>query len=135
MAEYKTEQRRILIDFMTKYPELSLSADQWLEKMALVFKTDEMPSRSTVYRTMLKLEREGKVLRCVEGNSHTCKYQIASCHGHTHLHLKCIGCGTLIHMSKENSQLLSETVLKDNGFNVDEKQTVIYGRCTKCAEA
>ncbi|MBR5515081.1 MAG: transcriptional repressor [Clostridia bacterium] len=133
MGEYKTEQRKQLIEFMTKYSELSLSVDGWVEKMKKELHESFIPSRSTVYRTMLKLEKQGRVIRCVEGASHTCNYQIAVCHEHHHhLHLKCVGCGALIHMSHEASELLNNTILKDNNFNVDKNQTVIYGLCAEC---
>ncbi|MBE6686812.1 MAG: hypothetical protein E7591_06215 [Ruminococcaceae bacterium] len=132
MAEYITEQRRQLIEFMQRYSGLSLSVDKWREKMLEELSLEKVPSRSTFYRTMLKLKREGAVIRFADQASHTSRYQIANCKEHFHLHLKCIECGSLIHMSHEASRELHNVILKDNNFNVDKNQTVIYGICSEC---
>lgn len=123
MAEYKTEQRRQLTEFMTKYSDLALSIDEWLEKLK---EEGYTLGRTTVYRTLLKLEKEGTVISTKE-QRHT-HYQISTC-CHDHLHLKCIGCGKLIHLNHDTSHALKSSILGDIGFSVDD---VIYGKCEKC---
>ena len=62
-------------------------------------------------------------------------YQIiAGEHCHSHLHLKCIDCGKIIHMASTDSDILLSTIKKSNNFSVNEKETVIFGRCDVCDE-
>lgn len=127
MAEYKTEQRKQLLDFMQKNSGLALSVDEWTIRMQQ--HQSDAPGRSTVYRTLLMLEKQGLVIRTKE-RRHS-RYQIAGC-SHDHLHLKCLGCGKLVHLSHSASHALEQIISKDEEFSVDGKQTVIYGTCSDC---
>ncbi len=130
MAEYNTEQRKQLIDFLEKHKDLSLSIDGWIDMMQKE-SSGRVPGRTTVYRTMERLEREGLVIRTREGR-HS-QFQLAQCFGeHGHLHLKCVGCGKLFHMSHEASHVLEKSIFSDSRFNIDQSQTVIYGKCAEC---
>ncbi len=121
MAEYNTAQRKRLAEFMEKYSELALSLDGWTSKLK---EEGFTVGRTTVYRTLHKLEREGRVISTRE-HRHT-RYQIAACQGE-HLHLKCTGCGRLYHLSHEHSHALKSSL--PEGFSVNN---VIYGVCADC---
>lgn len=121
MAEYKTEQRRLLSEFMEKHNELALSADGWSKKLK---EEGYNLGRTTVYRTLLKMEKEGRAISSKE-HRHT-RYQISACTG-DHLHLKCTGCGKLYHLSHEHSHALKNSL--PEGFSINN---VIYGICAEC---
>ncbi len=134
MAEYRTMQKKALVDFMTSHCETAFSAEELSEKLKREpIKT--VPGKSTVYRLLQRLVEEGTVKRMVSGNSRKFVYQIVSGeHCDSHLHLKCTGCGKLLHMDdSESSQLLLQ-VLRKNKFSIDERQTVLLGRCEGCVK-
>ena len=121
MAEYKTEQRKQLIEFMQQHSEWALSLDEWSEKLKAEGYTI---GRSTVYRTLIKMEKEGSVISTKEKRH--IHYQISAC-CEDHLHLKCTGCGKLFHLSHEHSHALKQSL--PTGFSVDN---IIYGTCKEC---
>ena len=132
MAEYKTEQKKILYDFLRENCESAYSIE---EIVSLLEKKGTALPKSTVYRLMTRLVEDSKVKRMSRGNSRTFTYQIiAGEHCHSHLHLKCIDCGKIIHMASTDSDILLSTIKKSNNFSVNEKETVIFGRCDVCDE-
>lgn len=132
MASYKTLQKRILIDFMIKNSETAFSAEVLSERIKAE-SFEAAPGKSTVYRLLQKLVEEGLVKRMVSGNSRKFVYQIvAGEHCDLHLHLKCTSCGKLFHMEDDESHKLLKRVLEKNNFAIDEKQTVLIGKCIGC---
>ena len=121
MAEYKTEQRRVILEFIKEHNELALSADGWKKMLG---EAGCLIGRTTLYRTLVKLEREGEVISTKE-HRHT-KYQYVDCR-HEHLHLKCTGCGKLFHLSHEHSHAIRSSLPKEFSVN-----NVIYGICAEC---
>lgn len=53
-------------------------------------------------------------------------------HCDAHLHLKCVGCGRLIHLDTGVSDTLQADLLRAAGFTVDGRSTTIYGTCAAC---
>ena len=49
-----------------------------------------------------------------------------------HLHLKCVGCGKLLHMSDTASDAVLNDVLLSNHFAIDKEKTVLFGMCSQC---
>ncbi len=132
MAEYKTEQKKILLDFLQKNSEKSFTIEEIAESME---KTEgHPPAKSTVYRLMTKLVGEGKVskfagsdgrfvYRC--NTSEECKH---------HLHLQCTECGKLFHLDGGTSHRLLHEVKSAGGFSVSESETVLMGKCLLCTD-
>lgn len=132
MAFYQTVQKKALIDFMSNHSETAFSADELAENLKKEL-TNGAPGKSTVYRLLQKLVEVGSVKRMVKGNSRKFVYQIAAGeHCDSHLHLKCTNCGKLLHMDDDQSHNLLMQVLRKNNFSIDEKQTVLLGRCIGC---
>lgn len=131
MAIYQTEQRKTLIDFMKKHSDTSFTIEELVKKMQSDLHS--VPGKSTVYRLMQKLVKEGTVKRFVKGNSRQFVYQIAGCEqSDKHLHLKCVECGKLFHMSDQLSGHLLKQIFADSNFSIDEGQTVLFGKCAEC---
>ncbi len=134
MACYKTVQKRIVSDFFEKHCEKAFSVEELSHELGRRFGADA-PGKSTVYRIVQKMVEEGTLKRLVKGNSRSFVYQIAAGeHCAMHLHMKCIECGRLLHMDDEQSHGLLRKILEENGFCVNEQQTVLLGKCIDCEE-
>ena len=132
MASYQTMQRNVLVEFMKNNCEKAFSAEELSQNIKEAF-GDSAPGKSTIYRLLQKLTEEGLVKRMVKGNSRKFVYQIsAGEHCDSHLHLKCINCGKLLHMDDSESHKLLMQVFKKNSFSIDERQTVLLGKCGGC---
>jgi len=130
MANYQTRPLRLLTEYLNAHPEQSFTVDQ-LAKNLLETYGRQAPGKSTLYRLLPRLERDQTVKRFEKEGSHRSYYQLVSC-THNHLHLKCTGCGKLIHMREQISEQLLQDVLSDAGFVVDQHQTVLFGKCAGC---
>ncbi len=133
MAHYQTAQKKKLIDFMTKHSQKAFSVEELYAEMEKEYKGTELPGKSTVYRLIQQMTDEGCVKRTAKENSRKFAYQIAGGeHCAYHLHMKCTDCGRILHMDDDESLRLMAQVLEKNHFAVDEKQTVLVGRCGDC---
>lgn len=131
MSSYQTEQKKILLDFLSKNRDRSFTID---EITAGIEKSGASLARSTVYRLASKLEGEGVIRRFVKADSRSASYQLAACeHCEAHLHLKCVGCGKLVHMDESISDELIRKIRATSAFSVDEEESVLYGKCSMCS--
>ncbi|MGE4485568.1 MAG: Fur family transcriptional regulator [Oscillospiraceae bacterium] len=127
---YLTEQRRRLLDFLHENPERQYKIVEIFEALS---QRRDPPAKSTVYRLIKKLVEEGLVRRFVNGTSRQFLYQLVDGERCSyHLHLKCLGCGKLIHMDDEMSDLFQGKIRAINNFELDEKKTLLFGRCESC---
>ena len=130
MAEYNTEQKKLLLDFLEKNHDSAYTIEEI---------TNELKSRgatvgkSTVYRLMTRLVEEKRVKRQLSDSSRKAIYRITlDSHCHNHLHLQCIKCGRVLHLDEEVSDRLLDTVKQINDFSVSEEDTVLMGKCADC---
>ena len=130
MAEYNTEQKKLLLDFLEKNHDSAYTIEEI---------TNELKSRgatvgkSTVYRLMTRLVEEKRVKRQLSDGSRKAIYRITlDSHCHNHLHLQCIKCGRVLHLDEEVSDRLLDTVKQINNFSVSEEDTVLMGKCADC---
>lgn len=132
MREYNTEQKKILIAFMRQNHETAYAIEELAESLKAVY-GDAAPGKSTVYRLVPHLVKEGKLTRLPKGQGRGFVYQSLegdSCHGH--LHLKCIRCGKLLHLDDDLSEELLLKVRDLCGFSVNERDSVLLGSCLSC---
>ena len=128
MAVYKTRQKDSLLGYLSAHSERPLSIDEICEGLAAL---PERPGRSTVYRLVNRLVEDGDVLRFEQDKKFF--YQMpggAECHHH--LHLKCTGCGKLLHMTHDQSERIIEAIYGSDGFSVSETETTLFGTCEDC---
>lgn len=133
MSGYNTEQKKILIDFMTKYKDTPFTIEELISSLSSDTTISALPGRSTVYRLMNKMVEEGIVKRFVKGHSRHFYYQIVSpdtCHHH--IHMKCTSCGKLFHMDDSETEKILNEVLENSSFMVDREETTLYGLCKGC---
>ncbi|MCH5197492.1 MAG: transcriptional repressor [Oscillospiraceae bacterium] len=128
MAEYKTRQKEVLLEYLTQ----TRDTPQSIEEIALALKNrGEDLGKSTIYRLIKKLSDDGSVKYFSEGKRFL--YQLfggEECHHH--LHLKCTSCGKLMHMDHEQSEKIIENIYGENGFSVNESDTTLFGKCGEC---
>ena len=89
---------------------------------------------TTIYRYLDKLEREGDVMKYAEAQGDKATYQLVEKNHHcnTHLHLKCVDCGSIIHLDCQFMEEIAGHIAEDHGFKLQCKNSVIYGRCKNC---
>ena len=130
MAEYNTEQKKLLLDFLEKNHDSSYTIEEITNELKARGAT---VGKSTVYRLMTRLVEEKRVKRQLSDGSRKAIYRITlDSHCHNHLHLQCIKCGKVLHLDEEVSDKLLDTVKQINNFSVSEEDTVLMGKCADC---
>ncbi len=128
---YNTSKKQILVNFMTNNSDKSLSIDEWINLMNIELNGDNLPVRSTVFRLMQKLVDEKKVIRSAVGKE--IKYCISTCCERAeHLHLKCVSCNKITHLSDICSNDFIQELVKNYDFEINISETIIYGKCKQC---
>ena len=129
---YKTRQRT-LIEQAVSRSKGHFTVDSILEMLG---GAGESVGRTTVYRCLEKLEKDGKVRKFSPSGNESCCYQAVNDAKECgeHFHLKCIECGKLIHMECEHLDELCKHINTHHGFRVDALRTVLYGLCQDCAK-
>jgi len=123
---YKTEQRKELLEFMVKNTNKFVKADD-IEKY--LKNRNISVGLTTIYRFLNSLEKQGKVR--VEYREHTKFYQYISEECNNHYHLQCKKCGKLIHLHCEEIEELKEHIAKEHNFEIDSMATIM-GICATC---
>ena len=125
MSGYHTDQKERLLDY------LGQNATRQLRMEEIVSALDGRVGKSTVYRLMRSLVGEGSVRRFELGRTIYYQYLVgAACD--SHLHLKCIVCGRMQHLDCSVSTFLRRQILATDRFELDDKLTLLFGRCAKC---
>jgi len=127
---YTTGKRERIIEFLSENRDTSYTLEEICSAL-----TDGGKGKSTVYRLVSELVGEGRITRISDGRTRHFTYQYVgedSCH--SHLHLKCKGCGRLLHLDGEVSRSFESAVRRVGGFLIDEG-AFLFGTCEKCAEA
>ena len=128
MAYYQTVQKKRLTEFMTKNYERAFSVEELAAEMEREYSKGFAPGKSTIYRLIQKMTDEGE-------HSRKFTYQIAAGeHCAYHLHMKCTDCGRLLHMDDDESLKIMKEIFKTNKFKIDERQTVLVGKCRDCKD-
>lgn len=122
---YHTRQRERILSYLKEQRDRHLSAEEILEHCGI--------GKSTVYRCLEKLAAEGMVRKYhLAGGSGAC-WQYAVSEGCAeHFHLKCVGCGGLVHLQCGTMDGVSAHIEREHGFLVDHTKTVLYGLCPAC---
>lgn len=125
---YKTSQHEALLDFFRSGSKEQYSSEEIITALC----ADGSLGKSTLYRQLSRMTEEGELRRFHEGKRVLYQYahQHSGCEGH--FHLKCQGCGRLIHLSCNQVSGLAQHISSAHGFTLDLKQSVLYGLCEGC---
>ena len=129
-GEYSTRQKRELLRFLKEQSLKHFSVDEVVFEMQ---DRGEKIGRSTVYRYLELLAEQGSVRKYQSVQGIT-QYQhvedAASCDDH--FHMMCSRCGNLMHVDCALMRSMSEHLMKDHGFMLDPRETILVGVCEKC---
>jgi len=120
-----TPQRKIIIDAVHS-SQAHLTAEEIIAHVQA-----RMPQihKSTIYRTMELLEKNGSVFKSKLGDHFI--YHHAE-EGHHH-HLVCSKCGKTIECDENLFTPVEESLARKYGFQVNFKHLVISGLCEECS--
>lgn len=128
---YATASRRRILEFLKNNSNRTVTAadiDTYLRE------NDSEVNITTIYRYLDKLAQEGTVMKYVTEKGGKAAYQYVEL-GHRceeHLHLKCVKCGSIIHLECAFMDEISEHIRKDHGFALQCKNSILYGTCKNC---
>ena len=125
---YKTEQRKIIRDYLIENKEKFVNAEQIMQYMK---KRKQEVGLTTIYRYLKLLEDNNNVR--TEVIEHTKHYQYITLECSDHFHLKCKNCGKTIHLHCHEFENVSNHIKKEHKFSLDNNN-MIYGLCEKCNE-
>ncbi|MBQ6498480.1 MAG: transcriptional repressor [Ruminococcus sp.] len=127
MPKYLTKQRKILLEYLSRHTDESISAGEIAEALS------DQISVSAVYRNLADMEAEGRLRRVASGGSREAVYQYIDEHEcRSCLHLSCKKCGKTVHMKENIADKLIDSVAESDNFSIDRGETVIYGICSAC---
>ena len=129
---YNTSQKEKLMDFLINSREKHTN----VQEISAYLRSEGTPvGTATIYRQLDRLVEKGLVRKFViDGKTGACYQYIENekeCR--EHFHLKCLGCGKLIHLSCGQLMDINQHIAEHHGFIVDPSQTVFYGRCAVCS--
>ena len=131
-GEYNTRQKREMLRFLKERSMRHFSVDDVVFEMQ---DRGEKIGRSTVYRYLELLAEQGAV-RKYQSVQGVTQYQhvedAASCDDH--FHMMCSRCGNLMHVDCALMRSMSEHLMKDHGFMLDPRETILVGVCEKCRD-
>lgn len=125
---YSTEQRNILLSFLSKNPDKIFSVKQIESGLS-----GKGISKSAIYRNLAELESEEKIRRCSKSGSREMFYQFYDCQVcRSHIHLSCSKCGRIFHMEDDKAQKLILELEQTEGFEINKGESTLIGICKKC---
>ncbi|MBR5452676.1 MAG: transcriptional repressor [Clostridia bacterium] len=129
-SSYNTTARKALIEFFKANKDKQFTS----REVADHFVYSGAPGKSTVYRQLSDLCRDGIIRRySTNGEAPLYQYFSESCCS-DHFHMKCTECGKLFHLECDEMSILADHISNTHSFSIDMRSTVLLGRCGKCAE-
>ena len=123
---YRTEQRKMISDYLIENKEKFINAEDIMQYMK---RNNQIVGLTTIYRFLNLLEQKNLVR--TEIKNHTKYYQYISNECTNHFHLKCKNCGKTVHLECREFEDVNNHIKKEHRFNLDHN-TIIYGTCDKC---
>ncbi len=130
MSKYKTEQRKILVDFFENNNHRSVSAQEIFVELA-----EHGISKSAIYRNLSEMENEGFITKLREKNRNGSLYQYNDLHNCVGIiHLKCQVCESTFHLNRHISHMVLNLAKDENGFTINDTSAFLYGQCANCSQ-
>lgn len=123
-----TAQRRAILSVIETASK-HLDASQILRKARSL---DSSVDRSTVYRTLDLLKRQGLVdeldLMHLNGEGHYYERKL----GHDHIHMACLRCGKITEFVSPTFEALKKQLQRDCSFHIVVSRLEVGGYCAVC---
>ena len=126
-VEYKTQTRQQILDCMIENPDRIFKASELAQNLPSV-------SLSTIYRNLSRLEKAGVVQIVGAEENKELQYRYTGpgrCQAK--MHLVCKDCGKFFHLDGPALKMLQISVQRVSGFELDQQQSVLLGRCAGCS--
>ena len=125
---YRTKARTEMMRYLEENRLRTVSAEDILQDLQ---KSGLRISATTVYRNLEKLCQEHIVMKFVAEKGEKAVYQLehAEKQCKEHLHLKCLKCGTVIHMDCGFMEEVESHLKEGHGFTLQCEGSVLYGVC------
>ena len=125
-----TQQRRAILSVI-ETAKKHLNAAQILRKAQAI---DASVDRSTVYRTLRLLKRQGMIdeldLMHMEGEQHFYERKT----GKDHIHMACLRCGRITEFESEIFESLKAQLQSDCRFHIVVSRFEVGGYCANCRQ-
>jgi len=129
---YMTNHKKQILDFLIQNKDRHYTVEEIIEALS---ENAARPGKSTVYRQIAALTAEGVVRRFESAETDSFVYQYAAgVNCEHHFHLKCTGCGKLIHMECAALEQVRSHIQKEHGFRIGGS-SIIYGVCGRCEKS
>lgn len=130
-STYNTANRASLLRFLSEVPDRQFTVGALYTALC---EKGIVIGKSSLYRILEKLCAEGAVrkFRDAELDCSFFQYVGSDAECDHHLHLKCFGCGKLIHLECDMAGELVKHIRDEHGFAIDSKKSVLYGVCREC---
>lgn len=125
--EYKTQTRQQILDCMIENPDRIFRASELAQSLPAI-------SLSTIYRNLSRLEKAGIVQIVGAEENKELQYRYTGpgrCEAK--MHLVCKDCGKFFHLDGPALRMLQLSVQRISGFELDQQQSVLLGRCAGCS--
>ncbi|MEF9922598.1 MAG: transcriptional repressor [Anaerovoracaceae bacterium] len=129
--EYKTNNRTKILTYLKENQDRTVSV---MDIDCHLRDTDSQVNLTTIYRYLDKLTTDGNVMKYISerGDKATFQYVERDHKCDEHLHLKCTECGEIIHLDCHFMEEISHHINEDHGFDLQCKNSVLYGVCKNC---
>ena len=130
---YNTAARSRILGFLKENKDRTVNANDilnWLNDQG------NDVNITTIYRYLEKLTESGEVMKYIAENGTRAVFQYVGekQHCEEHLHLQCVRCGAILHLDCDFMDEISEHVMKEHGFRIQCRNSIIYGECSRCLE-
>ena len=128
---YVTASRKSILNFLQSCGDRMVTA---ADVAAHLKEQEREVNITTIYRYLDKLAKDRIVIKYAAEKGGQAAYQYAepgrNCE--QHLHMKCIYCGTIIHLECHFMEEISGHILKEHDFELQCRNSILYGVCGKC---
>ena len=137
---YQTPARRALLSLFSSHPHRQFTAEQVCTLLCQINEQGTaLLGKSTVYRQLTRLCEEGALRRFEDadpdgGAVHVYQYVLPEQDCATHLHLKCLACGKIIHAERAETDKIVGQLRKKLSFSLDCGTSILYGICSSCEQ-
>lgn len=129
MTKYSTKHRRKIKEFFKDNSHQNYTV---AETRSQLNQEGYSIGIATLYRQLAALNKEGYLSRVQDGGVDRYYYSARQEDCHQHYHLKCLGCGRLIHLDCSFLEGLEDHMLEHHNFIISRGESTLYGRCSQC---
>ena len=132
--EYSTAARSLMLSYLQEHKNRGVPVADLAEYLK---KEGHETNLTTIYRYLDKLDAQGSVMKYTSPKGDCTVYQYVEAGGGcaAHLHMQCLGCGKIYHLSCGFMDEISHHILKDHGFVINCRESVLCGYCAACQDS